>query len=226
VNKRIGDRRGRQRFEIVGNLTGTLEVWQLDPIRNLSTAGALVETTTLFAVGDRITGRLFYQGRGRDVRGEVRRVWPLRPEPADRGERRYLAGIEWTGIFEQMDELMALETAADVTAGGAHDIERRRGHRLNTLGQAEIGQPRWSTVELVDISGNGVLLLSPDWLTVGNKGRLKVRLGEKTLTAEIQVRRGDSRYVDGGGYRIGASFVALDEANRAHLEEFVGDRRP
>ena len=221
MNKRIGDRRGRQRFEIVGHLTGTLEIWQPLPIINMSAAGALIETASSYTVGDRLSGRLLYRGRGRDVRAEVRRVTPIR---GDQGQRRYLVALEWAGSVDRIEELLAIQPHDGRTGG--RDVDRRRGQRVNCLGQAEIGQPRWTTVELVDISGSGVLFLSPDQMTVGDKGRLKVRLGDEGLTVEIEVRREESRFTDGSRHRIGAAFVSLDEANRLRLEGFVGDRRP
>jgi len=221
VNRRAGDRRVRKRFEIVGTLTGTLETWQLLAVRNLSATGALVETRTPFAAGDRINGRVLFQGRGREVRGEVRRVTTRRGE---KGEKWYPVVFQWTGTVEQMDELLAAHPRDEEGANG-QDVERRRSHRVNSLGRAEIGQPRWTTVDVLDISGSGVMFVSRESLTVGEKARLKVRLGEHSLTAEIEVRREDTFARDRNEFRVGASFVALDEAARVLLEEFVGDRR-
>jgi len=221
VNRRSGDRRARKRFEIVGTLTGTLETWLLLAVRNLSATGALVETRTSFAAGDRITGRVFFQGKGRDVRGEVRRVTTRRGE---KGEKWYLVAIQWTGSVGQMDELLAIQPA-DASRRVGEDVDRRHSQRLNCFGRAEIGQPRWTTVDVLDISGSGVLFVSREELAVGEKGRLKVRLGEQTLTAEIEVRREDPLAADRSQFRVGASFTALDEAARIFLEAFVGDRR-
>jgi hypothetical protein len=202
-------------------LTGTLETWQLQAIRNLSAAGALVETPTPFSVGERVNGRLLFQGRGRDVRGEVRRVTP---RIVDKGEKWYLVAIQWIESVGQMDELLAIQPA-DSEGGSPQEVDRRRSHRVNSLGRAEIGQPKWATVDLLDISVSGVLFVSDEALAAGDKGRLKVRLGDQTLTAEIEVRRKDTHSAARGGFRVGASFVGLDEDTSLLLEAFVGERR-
>jgi PilZ domain len=222
VNRRSTDRRGRKRFEIVGSLTGTLETWERLTIRNLSAAGALVETTTPFAVGDHISGRLLYQNRARNMRGEVRRV---ALEESEKGEKSYLVGILWTGSVGPVDELLADQPPESGQTVG-QDVDRRQSQRVNWVGRAELGQPKWTTVDLLDISGSGVLFVVRESLTVGDRGKLKLRLGDQSLTAEVEVRREDPHASDRSGYRVGASFVALDEAARVLLENFVGDRRP
>jgi hypothetical protein len=44
MRQRLGDRRGRPRFEIVGELWGTLDTVIAMPLRNIGRGGALVES--------------------------------------------------------------------------------------------------------------------------------------------------------------------------------------
>lgn len=109
VRRRLGDRRGRARFEIVGQLWGSLE--SLEPLRlvNLSRGGALLETR-LPLVRDSIQRlRLGLQGQTLDVQARVCHVATLSPGP--NGER-YLVGIEFLAlpgaVLEHIDRLVAL----------------------------------------------------------------------------------------------------------------------
>jgi hypothetical protein len=52
-----------------------------------------------------------------------------------------------------------------------------------------------------------------------------MRLGERSFAARIEVRRNDTRKAPHPSYRLGATFVSLDEVNRVNLEDFVGDAR-
>jgi hypothetical protein len=221
VKKRIGDRRHRTRFEIVGTLTGTLETLRRFRVRNLGTGGALVDAATPLAPGSRMTGRLSFRGRSREVRGEVRHITTL----ADRTEGlRYLIGVQWDSAT-QLDDLLGTEPLRLSQSGPRQGLERRASARLVPGGDVEIGQPTWSTVELLDISTAGVLFASPVGVEIGERGELRVRLGERSFAAQIEVRRSDERKASQGAYRLGASFVSLDESSRVHLEDFIGGAR-
>jgi hypothetical protein len=218
VKKRIGDRRGRSRFEIVGTLTGTFETVRRFGVRNLSTGGALVDTNQPFAPGSRIGGRLSFRGHTREVRGEVRHITTL-PERHD--GMRYLVGIAWDSSTN-VEDVMSLEYKKP-SPGGRTGSERRASPRIP--GDGELGQPDWSTVELIDLSTSGVLFACSAAVDVGDKGELRVRLGERSFAAQVEIRRSDSRRTSHGAYRFGAAFVSLDEASRLHLEDFIGDAR-
>jgi hypothetical protein len=222
VKKRIGDRRGRGRFEIVGTLTGTLETLRRSAVRNLGSGGALVETSAPLAAGSRLNGRLSFRGRNRDVRGLVRHITTLREREND---LRYLVGIEWIDLGAEINDLVSAAPLKPVQNMHRHGTERRTSVRFNTGGEAEIGEPTWSTVELIDISTSGVLFVSPVPLDVGESGQLRMRLGERSFAAQIQVRRSDVRKIPHPAHRLGATFVGLDEVNRVNLEDFVGDAR-
>jgi len=227
VKKRIGDRRGRERFEIVGMLTGTLETWLRYQIRDVGAGGALIDSVIPLSPGSRISGRLTLSGQTRDVRAEVRHITTL-PERNDRGDRnegmRYWVGVQWDPATRVAD-LLSVEQMRPVQSNPKEGLERRATPRLMAGADAEIGQPNWSTVELVDISTTGVLFGSPTRMDVGDKGKLRVRLGERSFAAEIEVKRTDPRKTAHTTCRLGVQFVSLDEGSRLHLEDFIGDAR-
>jgi len=227
VKKRIGDRRGRERFEIVGMLTGTLETWLRYQIRDVGAGGALIDSVIPLSPGSRISGRLTLSGQTRDVRAEVRHITTL-PERNDRGDRnegmRYWVGVQWDPATRVAD-LLSVEQMRPVQSSPREGIERRATPRLTPGADAEIGQPNWVTVELVDISTTGVFFGSPARMEIGDKGKLLVRLGERSFAAEIEVRRSDPRKTAHSTCRLGAQFVSLDEGSRLHLDDFIGDAR-
>jgi hypothetical protein len=217
VKKRIGDRRGRARYEIVGTLTGTVETWQRYRLLNLGPGGAAIESAAALPLGTRITGRLTIRGRQRDIRGEVRHLTAR----GHGGSARYELGIEWTERLVHLEEILAMDPGHARTAPRP-GLERRRSVRVIPGSAAEIGRPVWSTVELLDISESGVLLVSAVPMQLGEKGQLRVRLGQRSFAAQIEARRSDSRPTAQGQYKVGAVFAALDEASRFTLSEFLG----
>jgi hypothetical protein len=222
VKKRIGDRRLRGRFEVVGTLPGTLETWQRLGIRNLAAGGALIESSTALPAGSRISGRLSLRGQTRQVRGEVRHV------SADRNVQdgsRYLIGIEWVEGRADLSGLLAGEPMPPRGADSRPGVERRRAPRLAATRDAQMSRPAWTTVEILDISTSGVLFEAPQSLEVGERGQLRMRLGDRSFAAEIEVRREEPHPAPSGGYRVGAAFTALDDGNRATLEGFIGTAR-
>jgi PilZ domain len=221
VKKRIGDRRGRERFEIVGLLTGTLETWSRYQIRDVGAGGALIDSVIPLSPGSRISGRLTLTGQSRDVRAEVRHITTL----SDRSDgMRYWVGVQWDPATRVAD-LLSVEQMRPVQSSPREGGERRTSPRFTPGADAEIGQPNWFTVELVDLSTTGVLFGSPTRLEMGDKGKLRVRLGDRSFSAEIEVRRSDPRKTAHTTCRLGAQFVSLDEGSRLHLEDFIGDAR-
>jgi len=218
--KGIGDRRGRPRFEIVGTLTGTLETWRRLEIRNLGVGGALLDTSTPLLPGSRIGGRLSLRGRVREIRGEVRHITTI----VGRDATRYLVGVQWHTPLSTAD-LESLETLRPAAPSVVHIPERRANLRFVAGADAELDQPTWSTVNLVDVSTTGVLFSSPVPLDVGERGELRVRFGEGSFAAQLEVRRTEVRKTPHLGYRAGAVFVSLDDVSRLHLEDFIGDAR-
>jgi hypothetical protein len=220
VKKHIGDRRGRARFEIVGTLTGTLETWRRFEIRNLGDGGALLHTPVPFAPGSRISGRLSLRSLGREVRGEVRHITTTLVAR----DARYLVGVQWDPS-SRVTDLLSTELMKPMQTTVGHGTERRQSVRFIAGADAQLGQPNWSTVELIDISQTGVLFSTPARLDVGERGELRVRLEHGSFAAQIEMKRSDLRKTPHTTYRVGAAFVSLDEGSRLHLEEFIGDAR-
>jgi hypothetical protein len=108
--RRLSDRRGRLRFELVGELAASLRMVEVLPVRDFSWKGALVESAVPLAVESVQTLR-FVSG---DVMGEVtaRVRHVTRTENAD-GSERYRIGFEFLEMQPEMrEELSRLSGAA------------------------------------------------------------------------------------------------------------------
>lgn len=77
-----------------------------------------------------------------------------------------------------------------------------------------------NSVRVVDISVGGVLLASTRSATVGTRGRLSFTIGGNPLAAEVEIRR-VVETSDHAGYRIGARFVDITQAQRDAIERFA-----
>ena len=212
-----GDRRAKGRFEVVGTLPGTLETWQKHPVRNVGGGGALVESAMPLPTGSRLNGRLSFQGHTRDVKAEVRHV---SADTKGSRDRHFLIGIEWADGAHPIDDLLPL--GPPPARGLPDEVERRRSARTQAADGTELNRPAWSTVKVLDISVSGVLFLAPDWMAAGDKAQLRMRLGDSSFAADIEVRRSDRHPTPAGGYRVGAAFTSLGDGSRASLEEFIG----
>jgi hypothetical protein len=215
VKERIrGDRRTKNRFELVGTLPGTLETWHRHTVRNLSPGGALVESPVPLPAGSRLSGRLQFQGSQREVKGEVRHA----EEDGDGSTGRYLIGLAWADGTNPVDDVMAGAVTRSVPA----ETERRQWPRVPPASGTEMNRPEWSTVTVLDISVSGVLFLAPARMALGAKAQLRLRLGDNSFVGDIEIRRSDRYQTPSGGYRIGAAFASLAEGSRASLEDFIG----
>lgn len=95
---RLADRRAATRFEIVGELWGSVQA--LEPLRilNLAPEGALVESVAPLPVGSVQPVRIVQDTLATDVRAIVRHLAPVHfPE----GGRRYKVGLEFIDIDER-----------------------------------------------------------------------------------------------------------------------------
>lgn len=101
------DRRGRPRFEVVGRLPGTLEMWEAMPLRNVGREGALLESRVPLARDSVHVLTLKSRGRAGEIRARVRHVTAM-PGPA--GEPRFLIGLEFLALpaptLEAIDALL------------------------------------------------------------------------------------------------------------------------
>jgi hypothetical protein len=178
-----------------------------------------MESTTPMLPGTRANGRVAINGQLRDVRAIVRRVAP------DGAHRRYQVAVEWGQPLAEADALLAADHVPSRREGTRSMVDRRRSARVTPPRPSEIQWPTWSTIELVDISTTGVLFASPAAMTAGETGQLRMRLGDRTFNADVEVRRGSSTGPKAGSYRVGAEFTALDEASRLTLDDFLGGQR-
>ena len=109
--ERLGDRRGELRFEIIGQLWGSLEAVQDLPLRNLARGGALVEAKQPIGSDAVRSVRLVFGTHVSDVQVKVRHVTP---EPNGEGQR-YLIGLEFiepsASALEQIDRIVAARLA-------------------------------------------------------------------------------------------------------------------
>jgi hypothetical protein len=218
VKERIrGDRRVKNRFELVGTLPGTLETWHRHRVRNLSPSGALVESSVSLPIGSRLTGKLQLHGATRDVKAEVRYVEAGAPSS---NAVKYLIGLAWADGTRPMDDVLAVSPGRPKTLPG--EIERRQWPRVPPIEGTEINRPEWSTVRVLDISVSGVMFLAPERMAAGSKGQLRLRLGENSFVADIEIRRSDKHQIPAGGYRVAATFTSLADGSRTSLEDFIG----
>lgn len=106
ARRRLGDRRGRRRFEIVGQLWGALESVEPLRLRNLARGGALLESRFTLQVDTVHRLRIASAGRTSDLQARVRHV--SRP-PGTGGN--YLIGLEFLALpplaTEHLEQLIA-----------------------------------------------------------------------------------------------------------------------
>jgi hypothetical protein len=172
-------------------------------------------------IGTRVTGRLSLDGQTREVKAEVRHVGPHRVRG---GEGRYLVGIEWVDAPMAIDDVLRHVARTGREHPGS-DPERRRADRRPIREGSEIQRATWTSVELIDISTAGVLFVASQEISLGERGQLRMRLGHSGFVGEIEVRRIDRRALPSGGYRVGAIFTALDQAQQTILEAFISSAR-
>jgi hypothetical protein len=104
---RLGDRRSELRFEIIGQLWGSLEVTEQLPLRNVGRGGALVESRQPLSADTVHAVRLMLGDQPSEVQARVRHVTPVKEDVGD----RYLIGLEFVnpgvGTLDQIDRIVA-----------------------------------------------------------------------------------------------------------------------
>jgi len=98
--------------------------------------------------------------------------------------------------------------------------ERRRSARYPVAGRELAILPVSLSVQLLDISASGVLVLSSHPAKEGSRAQLRLNLGGKPISADVEIRR-VAPGIEGHGYRIGVSFVDLKKEQRQLIEEFT-----
>jgi hypothetical protein len=95
MKRRLGDRRGRPRFEIVGDLWGTLDTVVGMPLRNVGRGGALVQSTIELSPGS--VHHVAVSCDGRQSPASVR-VQHVRSVVGGDGRDYYLIGLEFLSM--------------------------------------------------------------------------------------------------------------------------------
>jgi hypothetical protein len=109
--ERLGDRRTDLRFEIIGQLWGSIETVEHLPLRNLSPGGALVESRLPVNPELVRSVRLAFGDQVNDVQVRVRHVTSEKVA----GGARYLVGLEFVepsaSALSQIDRIVAARLA-------------------------------------------------------------------------------------------------------------------
>jgi hypothetical protein len=117
VRRKLGDRRNRPRYDVVGGLWGTLETVLQLGLRNVSPAGALIESHVPLPAES--IHRLTFHYDDREAATQVR-VRHLRPILSADGERTFLIGVEFLSlhpsIVEQIEQWVSGDAGEAVVA--------------------------------------------------------------------------------------------------------------
>jgi len=119
VRRKIGDRRIRPRFDIVGDLWGTLETVLRLPLKNVSRGGALIHSHV--PLPSQSIHRLAFQTAGQDLSVPVR-VSHVDTQVSADGERTYLIGVEFLSAQPALLELVERWLAAGEGEGEAAGV--------------------------------------------------------------------------------------------------------
>ena len=108
MRRKLGDRRVRPRFDIVGDLWGTLESVLRLPVRNVGRGGALIHSHVPLSSGS--VHRLTLETAGTPLTTQVR-VQRVEIRNSRDGEQTYLIGVEFVSphpaLLEQVDRWVA-----------------------------------------------------------------------------------------------------------------------
>ncbi len=198
---------------------GSVEVWRPLMVRDLGLRGALLEATEPLRTGTRVKGRLRVRGLTEDVEGDVRH-W--RALAGDHEAARYEAGVSFAdALSARMADALVEPPLGKPLAGAAPD--RRRGWRIPGAGRAVFELVIWTSVQLHDLSIGGTMFTTRVPLEAGSKGRLRTTLGSRAFVADIELGRIEPpAEVDRrGAYRVGASFISINEESRRSLASFL-----
>ena len=110
MRRKLGDRRNRPRYDIVGDLWGTLEAVIRLPLKNISPGGALIQSHVPRPAQS--IPRLTFTCDGRDAATQVR-VRHVSPVVSPDGERTYLIGVEFMSVHPALVGQISRWTASD-----------------------------------------------------------------------------------------------------------------
>jgi c-di-GMP-binding flagellar brake protein YcgR len=119
MKRRIGDRRAKPRFEIVGDLWGSVDIRETLTVLNLGRGGALLESSAAFAPGPAELVRALLAAPDGESYPIVMRVrHSTKPEHLGRGP--YRVGVEFVDVSPELDEFLIRHLAPEnggVSAG-------------------------------------------------------------------------------------------------------------
>jgi hypothetical protein len=101
--QRLGDRRSDVRFEIIGQLWGSLVTVESLPLRNVGRGGALVESPLPLSTATVHGVYLVHDAGATAIQAKVRHVTPV---AGPSGVARYLIGLEFLDLDETALELI------------------------------------------------------------------------------------------------------------------------
>ena len=118
MQRRLGDRRGRPRFEIVGELWGTLDAVVGMPLVNVGRGGALVESSVPLPVQSVHHVAVTCDGTPTAASVQVQHVNPV---VGPDGKNRYLIGLQFltmpAGLLAQIETWLRDHNGATVAEG-------------------------------------------------------------------------------------------------------------
>jgi hypothetical protein len=119
VRRKLGDRRIRPRFDVVGELWGTLEAVLPLAVRNVGRGGALIESRAPLPADS--VHRLLFRSDGEDMWTDVR-VRYVAPQASTSDDPTFLIGLEFMSVHpvlvEQIDRWL-LESLGDTARAEA-----------------------------------------------------------------------------------------------------------
>lgn len=221
-----GDRRSESRFEIVGDLWGTLQLAAPCRVRDVAAHGIGVESTSVLEPGGTYHGILEWPGGRQPCHVLVRhaRLSGSRQHPAP-----FLSGVEFLdrmpGVIDDLVDHVV--QAGGVAADSPPDSTptRRRDQRIIVPASEAIALRVSTRVRVVDVSEAGALLACGLAVGVGTRGALSTTFGSVPFAGDLVVRRQQPDPLAGRSVMaVGATFLSMDDRSRRGLEEFLRRR--
>ena len=112
MKRRIGDRRARPRFEIVGDLWGSVDVRETLTVLDIGRGGALLESGAVFAPGPvEVVHAVLAAPDGESYPIAVRVRHSTFTERE--GHRAYRVGVEFVDVSADLDEFLVRHLAPE-----------------------------------------------------------------------------------------------------------------
>ena len=115
MQRRLGDRRGRPRFEIVGDLWGTLDTVVGLPVLDAGRSGVLVQSSVPLSVESVHHVAVNCEGQQASARVQVRHV---RRVVGSDGREHYLVGLEFLSMPSALEAQIVAWTGGEPATDG------------------------------------------------------------------------------------------------------------